>query len=457
MINKALAKRERIAPSVITLDDRYAPMLEITDIRNEEACIGAVLQKPELYVTLAEIVQPSDFFFLKNGYIWKAFDELSNARQGIDLVTVPDAMQALNAPIQGEDLIRELARMIGSAPDNRNAETYARAVFNSAIRLRLLASATEISQIVRDKTRTIDAVVDQCDQLIYKATGRKTEASSSIRSAMVAYADKVEAKLEAGELSPGIPLGSKRLDAKMGGLYPNEVCVFAGGEGSGKTTWVLSHARNIAQRGHKVALFTLEMTQEEILRIFTAMETGIYRSVLKSFSLSSYQWGLFTKASGDIGNWNMDVIDEYPTLTPIQCRRKLRTICQSGDVELVVIDGLWLMEADEPSKDRWRDVTVIMRELNQIARDFQAPVLITHQYKGQIVGKPTIYDLSESAGVRRNAQMIFGLHRPPADEEGVESAFSDVYVLKDRNGSLTGEKFEYVYDEGHDLYREMGS
>lgn len=120
MINKALAKRERVAPSVITLDDRYAPMLEITDIRNEEACIGAVLQKPELYVTLSEIVQPSDFFFLKNGYIWKAFDELSNARQGIDLVTVPDAMQALNAPIQGEDLIRDLARMIGSrccAPD----------------------------------------------------------------------------------------------------------------------------------------------------------------------------------------------------------------------------------------------------------------------------------------------------------------------------------------------------
>jgi hypothetical protein len=98
-----------------------------------------------------------------------------------------------------------------------------------------------------------------------------------------------------------------------------------------------------------------------------------------------------------------------------------------------------------------------MRELNQIARDFQAPILITHQYKGQIMNKPTIYDLSESAGVRRNAQMIFGLHRPPADEEGVESAYSDVYALKDRNGSLTGEKFEYVYDEQHDLYKEMGT
>ncbi len=456
MQNK-LAKRERVAPPVITLDNSYAPMLEVTDIRNEEACIGAVLQKPELYVALAEILQPSDFFFLKNGYIWKAFDELSNARQGIDMLTVSDAMQVLNAPIQGEELIRELARMIGSAPDNRNAETYARAVFNSAVRLRLLRSAGEIYEVVRDKTLSIDAVIDRCDQSIFKATNRKTEANTSIMSAMVAYANKVEAKLEAGELSPGIPLGSKRLDAKTGGLYPGEVCVFAGGEGSGKTTWVLSHSRNIAKTGHKIALFTLEMTQEEILRIFTAMETGIYRSVLKSFALSSYQWGLFTKASGDIGNWNMDVIDEFPTLTPIQCRRKLRTLCQSGDVELIVIDGLWLMEADEPSKDRWRDVTIIMRELNQIARDFQAPLLITHQYKGQIVGKPTIYDLSESAGVRRNAQMIFGLHRPPADEEGVESAYSDVYALKDRNGSLAGEKFEYVYDEAHDLYKEMGS
>ena len=419
--------------------------------------IGAVLQKPELYVSLAEILQPSDFFSLKHGYIWKAFDELSNARQGIDMVTVPDAMQTINAPIQGEELIRELARMIGSAPDNRNAETYARSVFNSAIRLRLLVSANEISQIVRDKTQTIDAVIDHCDQLIFKATNRRVEATSSIRAAMIAYADKVEAKLESGELSPGIPLGSKRLDEKTGGLYPGEVCVFAGGEGSGKTTWALSHSRNVAKTGRKVALFTLEMTQEEILRIFTAMETGIYRSILKSFNLSGYQWGLFTKASGEIGEWKMDVVDEFPTLTPIQCRRKLRTISQSGDVELVVIDGLWLMEADEPSKDRWRDVTIIMRELNQIARDFHVPILITHQYKGSVVGKPTIYDLSESAGVRRNAQMIFGLHRPPPDDEGVESPFSDVYALKDRNGSLTGEKFEYVYDEQHDLYKEMGT
>lgn len=455
MQNRQLAKRDRVAPTIITLDERYSSAMDVADIRSEEAVIGSVLQKPDLYPALSAIIQSSDFFLLRNGYIWHAFDKLDTV--GIDLLTVSDMMETLNAPLTGEALIRELSRMIGCAPDIRNAESYARSVFNAALRLRLMAASGEIHKLTQDKTLSIDAVIDQCDQLIYKATNRKTEQNTSIRAAMVAYADKVETKLEAGELSPGIALGSPRLDKKMGGLYQSEVCVFAGGEGSGKTTWVLSHARNIAKRGHKVAVFTLEMTQEEILRIFTAMETGIYRSILKSFALSGYQWGLFTKASGDIGNWNMDVIDEFPTLTPIQCRRKLRTLCQAGDVELIVIDGLWLMEADEPSKDRWRDVTVIMRELNQIARDFQAPILITHQYKGQIVGKPTIYDLSESAGVRRNAQMIFGLHRPPPDEEGVESAFSDVYALKDRNGSLTGEKFEYVYDESHDLYKEMGS
>lgn len=452
--NKLDPKRERVSPSIITLDSSFAPLMNIADIPAEEASIGAVLQKPELYASLAETLQPGDFFSLKNGYIWHAFDTLANAGTGIDLMTVSTAMESLNAPIQGEELVRELSRMISKAPDTRNAETYAKTVFEAAVRIRILTATAEINKMVGDKSHSLDSVVDTCDNLLYKATNRRTESKTDAKSVMGAYFDKVEAQILTGAKSPGIPLGFQQMDDLTGGAYPGEVIVLAGGEGMGKTTWALSGGRNVIQAGKRVALFTLEMTQEEIIRIYTAMETGIYRSVLKSFALSSYQWGLFTKASGDIGKWPLEIIDEFPTLTPVQCRRKLRNLWQQSPIDLVIIDGLWLMEPNESERDRPRDVGNIMRDLNQIARDFSVPILITHQYNAEIrnMKQPTIYQLSESAGVRRNAQMVWGLHRSTDEETGADN--TKLYLLKDRNGQTAGKVLPFNYDESHACYRE---
>jgi replicative DNA helicase len=454
MGKQALAKRDRVAPSVISLDNRFDPLLQIADERSEEALIGAVFQQPDLYPALAEIAQPADFFFLKNGYVWHACDSLSGRGVGIDLITVAEEMETLNAPIKGEELIRELARMIGGSPDTRNAEQYAWAVYQAALRLRLMSAAGEIAKLAPDKTVNVDALVDECDRLIFKATNRQAEKRTNAKDIMVAYHAKVEQMLENGTPAPGVQLGFKALDDLSGGLYPGEVTVLAGGEGMGKTTWALSTGRNMGKAGARVAVFTLEMSQEEIIRIFTAMETGIFKSVLKAFTLSDYQWGLFTKAAGDIARWPMDIIDEYPTLTPVQLRRKLRNLSQTGDIDAVIIDGLWLMEASEPTGERWRDVGNIMRDLNQVARDFSVPILLTHQYNAEIknVKYPTLFNLSESAGVRRNAQVVWGLHRATYYNRDADDNTTELYILKDRNGGSVGQKLPFTYNTDFSRY-----
>lgn len=450
--NKTI-KRDRVAPQIINMNTPLDPTWSLADERAEEAVIGSVFQKPELYPVLAEILQPADFFFLKNGYIWHACEQLSNAGQGIDLVTVATKMEQLKSPIQGEELIRDLARMIEAAPDTTNAEQYARAVFAVSLRLRLMNSANEIKSVASDKTASIDDVIDQCDHLIYKATNRHAETRTDAKSIMADYWTRVET-MRNGGINPGILTGFHQLDEQCGGLYPGEVTVLAGSEGMGKTTWALSAARNIAKSGKRVAIFTLEMAQEEIIRAFTAMETGIFKSVLKAFTLSDYQWGLFVKAAGDIAKWPMEIVDEFPTLTPVQCRRKLRKLMNGGDIDVVIIDGLWLMESSEPTNERFRDVTVIMRDLNLIARDFNVPVLITHQYNADVNKSkyPTVFHLSESAGVRRNAQMIWGLHRASFyDRESVDDATS-LYSLKDRNGGSVGTKLPFIYNTNYSRY-----
>lgn len=446
-------KRDRVAPQIINMNTPLDPTWSLADERAEEAVIGSVFQKPALFPILAEILQPADFFYLENGYIWHACEVLSNAGQGIDLITVASKMEELNSPIKGEELIRKLARMIEGAPDLANAEMYARSVFAVSLRLRVMNSANEIKTLAGDKTLTVDEVIDASDHLLYKATNRHAETRTDTKSIMNDYWTKVETMRD-GKLNPAIPTGFAQLDEQCGGLYPGEVTVLAGSEGMGKTTWELSAARNIVKAGKRVAVFTLEMTQEEIIRTFTAMETGIFKSILKQFTLSDYQWGLFTQAAGQIAKWPMEIVDEFPTLTPIQCRRKLRKLMNGGDIDVVMIDGLWLMEASEPTGERPRDVSVIMRDLNLIARDFNVPIFITHQYNADVNGKknPTVYHLSESAGVRRNAQVIWGLHRASFYDRDSEDDTTSLYSLKDRNGGSVGMKWPFLYNANNSRY-----
>lgn len=444
-------KRERVAP--IKLLPPSDPVWTLADELSEEAVIGSVLQKPSLFAELSEILQPADFFFIKNGYIWHTCELLANAGEGIDLITIANKMDELKAPLQGEQLIHELARMIEGAPDFSNAKQYAKAVFETALRLRLLDSVNGIKKLAENKTMTIDEVIDQSDHLLYKATNRHAETRTDAFSIMNNYFTRVENMLNDGE-NPAVMTGFTQIDVECGGIYPGEVTVLAGSEGMGKTTCALSITRNMVKAGYRVAVFTLEMSQEEIIRTFTSMESGIYKSVLKSFGLSGYQWGLFVQSSGDIAKWPLEIVDEYPTLTPGQCRRKLRKLMNDGAIDAVVIDGLWLMEANEPCGERHRDVGVIMRDLNLVARDFNVPILITHQYNAQIDGKkhPTVYYLSESAGVRRNAQMIWGLHRPSFYDRDSLDNVTSLYSLKDRNGGSAGTKWALVYNTQYSRY-----
>lgn len=457
------AKRQRVAnTSILSLYPTAAPStgdpaLRVANIMAEEAVIGAVFQKPSLYASLAEIIQPADFYILSNGYIWHAFDRLNARGVGIDMVTVYTELESMGNPLAGIDVMERIAQLIQNAPNAKNAESYARDVFEAALRLRVMRANMHIVEKAMDKTATIDELIDFADHEIYKATNRQTETKTDALSVVNEYYDRMEAAVNGGA-SLGVVSGFQNLDAIVpSGFTQGEVTVLAGSEGMGKTTWLLTAARNMCLAGKRIGIFSLEMKKHEIVHNFMAMETGIYKTDLKTFRLNPAQLSAFAKAAGDISKWPFDVIDEYPSLTPIQLRRRMRNIWLTNPLDIVIIDGLWLMESNEPIKgDRPRDVFNIMRELNVISRDFATPILITHQYNAEVnkAARPSIFHLSESAGVRRNAQVIYGMHRDTYYNPDSKDMTTWVYVLKDRNGRASGERVPFVYNGNYSRYEE---
>lgn len=426
----------------------------------EKALLGAVLQQPVLYAA-ANDVQPGDFYLLWHAYVWHAFDTIAARGEPIDPVTVADELDKMGK--HNTDTALRLAQLVSSTPNYEHIEIYARRVREMAMRRRMIQASIEIFHAAQDGQLEQDALVDKANQLLFDATEQYVKNAASDMGAIAGeYYTTIEDAIN-GNAPAGVTTGFHNLDNAVVAFVPKEVYVLAGSEGMGKTTMFLSMIRNLTKRepNTTAVLFSLEMVQQEVAQIFTAMESGVFKDKLRRRDLNPTDWRAFIKANAEIAGWKVHVVDEFPTLTPVQLRRKLRRMIDFDGVPvgIVYIDGLWLMDWSDTSMERHAAVKLIMRELNQIARDFNVPIVITHQYNGAAWERkdkrPTMRDLAESAGVRRNAQVIMGLYRAAYYGEETEIDTTQLYILKDRNGSATGQYVDFAFNRDRACYEEI--
>ena len=441
------AKRERVAPlQLVKAQD--TPLLTLANERAEMALIGSVMHAPDMYPTLAEIVQPSDFFSLLRGLVWWAVEQVY---PNVDNLTI---IEALKGRVPDQDgLDRLLNTAIIETPDIQNAESYAKIVRESAVRIRIYNATENMRQSLFDGSASLEQQIDTCNTVLFQASEQQAASLDTSAQAMIAELwSSLEAK--AGT-APGCPTGFPKLDSKIKRIYVGEVCVLVGHPGMGKTLLTLSIVRNVLNNGGRVVMFSLDnMPKSDIMSILVGIEAHIPKIALLENDLTLDQHRRFVESAGRISEWKLDVIDEYSDLTPTQLRRRLRKMLRDhGQIDLVVIDGLWLMEADEPTDDRPRDMKKITTALMNIARkEFGVPILITHQYnqdaKGRTDKRPIINDVAESSAVHRNLPLILGMYRKSYYDRDTDDQSTQVYILKDRKRGKQGESVDFVYDRG---------
>lgn len=466
------AKRERVSGNIVQFTPDSEQILNgmaITNHAAEQAVISAVLRDSSVYASVSEILQPSDFHLLRHGYVWHAFDRLAARGEPIDTITVVDELDAMNyQPVSDQPLAWWVANLVATADRADSADAYARMVRDAATRLRMVSAAEAIKKVAlnREKWFEIDAAIDEANRVLFAATDQQLKTEDTSMLAIVGGLMQTADDVRNGKVARGISYGYPNLDALLKVSVPGEVTIIAGASGMGKTTFCLGAARSLARQSKSIAVFTLEMSKQEITTSFVAMETGIAKRAFKDYDLTKQQWEQFTRAMGIIGNWNIHVIDEFPSLTPIQLRRRLRMMLQHQRIplDLVIVDGLWLMEyADENGKtfsrsdDRPRAVGLILRDVIQIARAFNLPIWITHQYnddaKKRNDKRPMMSDLAESSGVRRNSQVIVGLYRDSYYGITDGSGLTEAHILKDRNGSsAVGQHADFDFTGDRNLF-----
>ncbi|MEW6718076.1 MAG: replicative DNA helicase [Chloroflexota bacterium] len=414
----------------------------------EEAVIGSILINPETYYDVAQFLQADDFYLFPHRWIWQAFIRLREKRAPIDFLTVTEELEHMGylSEVGGPAY---LTALINNVPTSLHAVTYGRMVEETAIRRRMIEAANSIVKLAYQEGISVETAMDESEKSIFGVSERRlTRDLQPIQQVLSEYYDHVE-KISGRDIETfGVPTGFIDLDRLLAGMQPSDLLIIAGRPGQGKTAFALSVARNAAQLHKKrVAIFSLEMSNEQVAQRLIAHETGIDSQRLRTGQLNDDEWALFTHAIEVLSNTTM-FLDDTPAITPLQLRTKCRRLHSEYGLDLVIVDYLQLMASETRSENRVQEVSYISRNLKVLARELNVPVLAAAQLSRAVEQRsdkrPILSDLRESGSLEQDSDIVMFIYRPDQYEDNIlKKSIAEIVLAKHRNGP-TG-KVELVF------------
>ncbi|HSB01403.1 MAG TPA: replicative DNA helicase [Anaerolineales bacterium] len=366
----------------------------------EEAVVGAVFINPEVYYDVAQFLNADDFYIHRHKWIWEAFTSLHEQRIPIDLLTVSDELDHRGqlGEIGGPAYLTSLVNQV---PSSLNAESYGRIVEGYSIRRKMIHAANQIASVAYNEQTSVDDVMDDAEKAVFNVSERRLKHDlQPISSVLSEYYDRIDDLAKRPEEFYGVPTGFIDLDKMLTGLQPSDLLIIAGRPGQGKTGFLLSIAKNAGLTHKKhVAIFSLEMSNEQVVQRLIAQETGIDSQRLRTGKLHETEWPLFTHAIEVFGDTHI-YLDDTPAITPLQLRTKCRRLHMEFGLDLVIVDYLQLMGGDTRNDNRVQEVSYISRNLKILARELNVPVLAAAQLSRAVEQRsdkrPVLSDLRES-------------------------------------------------------------
>ena len=424
-----------------TLESTSTPQIIPHSREAEEAVIGSVLINPEAYYDVASFLRADDFYIHRHRWIWETFSRLHERRVPLDFLTVSQELdqQGQLAEVGGPAY---LTALVNNVPTSLHAEAYGHIVEETAIRRRMLSAANDIAKLAYQQETSVELVMDEAEKSIFGVSERRTTRDlRSIREVLSEYYDRIDQLAGRDLESMGVPTGFMDLDRLLGGLQPSDLLIVAGRPGSGKTAFMLSAAKNAAQKFKKhVAVFSLEMSSEQLVQRMIAQETGIDSQRLRTGKLNEDEWPLFTHAIEVLGD-TVIFLDDTPALTPLQLRTKCRRLHLEFQLDLILVDYLQLMSSGVRSENRVQEVSYISRNLKVLARELNVPVLAAAQLSRAVEQRtdkePVLSDLRESGSLEQDADIVMFIHRPELyEKDTLKQNLAQIKIAKHRNGPV---------------------
>jgi replicative DNA helicase len=401
------------------------------------AVLGSLMIAPNAAHDVSTIVQPNDFYVVKHGWVYEAILDLHERREPFDYVTVCDEL-GRRGRLDELGGVVYLSQLVNGVPTAIHVEAYARIVRRTAQRRHLISAAGEIAKAAYDEEISADEAIDRAEAAVFGvARHNQRGVLRHVGPDLSEYYDFVSSR--SGD-PLGIPTGLVDLDRVMrgGGLPRSALVVVAARPSMGKSALLLRFALNAARRGKRAALFSLEMSREQIAQRLVSIESGIDGRRLDKGDLTEQEWEGFADASAALSELPF-YLDDTPGVTPLEVRGKARRLHAEHGLDLVLVDYLQLMAPGRRLGNREQEVAYMSQSLKALARELDVPVVAASQLNRSLEHRrdkrPTLADLRESGAIENDADLVMFIYRDEYyDEETDTPGIAEVIVGKQRNG-----------------------
>jgi replicative DNA helicase len=414
------------------------------NIEAERAVLGALMIDPDAIVKIANFLRAEDFYRERHGWIYEAMASLNEHREPLDFVTLTDELER-RGQLEEVGGPAYLTDLIASTPTAIYVDHYARIVERTAVLRRLISAAGKIAELAYDESQDMDEVVDRAEQIIFGISESRIHRDlTPIRAIISDVVERIDFLTRNRDTLMGVPTGFTLLDRILGGLQKSDLLILAARPGMGKSSFALSVALNAARRNNaRVAVFALEMSNEQLVQRLLSMETSIDSHRLRMGDINEEEWPILLEAANMLGTAPI-FIDDTPGATVNDIRTKARRLYAEHGLDLIIIDYMQLMTASAGSsgrnENRQQEISYISRSLKSLARELNVPVMALSQLSRAVEARsdkrPMLSDLRESGSIEQDADVVLFIYREDYYlEDSDRQNIADVLVAKHRHGS----------------------
>lgn len=410
-----------------------------TNIDAEKAVLSAILLDDENLTLISDILRPSDFYARQHQGIFQAIIDIAQAGKKCDLLVLQDQLekQKMLAEVGGIDYLLELQEDI---PSMGLIAQHAKIVKDKAMLRELIHSAAGIITSCYDQNiEEIDSVLDAAEQKIFQISNNLAKPTFVRLDVLLKKTFQQLGQVKSShEGITGTTTGFKQFDAMTSGMQRGDLLILAARPSMGKTALALNMALEAWHSGCPVAIFSLEMSAEQLVLRMLSAESQIPHQKIRNALVSPEEWMALTNTAARLADSKI-FIDDSPSLNIMELRAKARKLKSQEGIGLIVIDYLQLINSHQRHENRNQEISSISRALKALAKELDCPVLalsqLSRSLENRMDKRPMLSDLRESGAIEQDGDVIFFIYRDVVYNPQTEHPdIAEVIIGKQRNG-----------------------
>lgn len=407
----------------------------------EQSLLGGIMVDPNALDRIVDVVAEGDFYKGANRKIFQAVMSLRRKNQPIDLVTVTSELRD-QGELEGIGGAAYLVHIIDQTPSSANIVSYGEMVKEKSTLRKLIDTCSgTIEKAFNQDFEDVDKFLNETEANIFEVAGKSKTAGLVLAKEVIKDSlDKIEQLYQQKTSLSGLSCGFHDLDRYTSGFQPGDMIIVAARPSMGKSAFVFNMAQNISLRQKKtVALFSLEMSKEQVLMRMLASEAKIPLSDLRVGRIPDDAWPRLISVANKFSEAPL-YIDDSSGISPYEVRAKCRRLKAQKQLDLVIIDYLQIMDLKLKTDNRERAIAEISRNMKSLAKELKVPVIVLSQINRGVEGRtdrrPMLSDLRESGSIEQDADVVMMIFREEYYErdQAENKGQAEVIIGKQRNG-----------------------